>query len=170
MERTIKIILSIGWAFILFGIAFALAMFSILQEHKPLGDPSLAPATFPALRAHLIERYGKLPGLEDLATHPDPHARWRQYIARSCVRGLMLVLLGIGLVSRQLWGRYIVLIIALCTFTIALLEISRFNALGIPLSRLLLNRIGILAGGAFLVAWHCFPSNKAYFRIAPPHL
>lgn len=164
MGRNLKLILGLGWILIIAGAALALAMFSVLQEHKSLGDPSTYPENFQVMRKYLIERYSKLPGLEDLATHPDPHARWRQYIAHSCMRGFALLLIGVGLVSRRPWGRYFVLVITLSAVIATCIEMAKLSAGGIPLARLLLNRLGVLGGAILLFSWYCFPSNRMYFR------
>lgn len=165
MERNTKLILGLGWVLLIAGAVLALAMFSVLQEHKSLGDPNTYPDNFQVMRTYLIEKYGKLPGLEDLATHPDPHARWRQYIAHSCMRGFALLLIGIGLVSRRPWGRYLVLTVTLVAVATTCLEVVKLNANGISLTQLLLNRFGGLSSAILLFSWYYFPSNRTYFHV-----
>lgn len=145
----------LGGVLILVGLAFSLGMSKTLSDHPPLGDPASYPETYPKLRANLIKDFGRLPGLEDLSSHPNAYRRWREYLKQKIVFGLYVAFLGVTLVSRRELGRKIAIGMLGLAFLLTVSDIAKLHSQGVSLALLIFNRITILAGTFFLafVLW-----------------
>ena len=161
--RSYLIVRFVGVVFLIGGCAIALGMANVLRTHKALGDPSTYQEVLPRVRTHLIQKYGHLTGLEDLADHPDPHARWRQYIHRCLISGIFIALLGFGLLTRKEWGRFLAATVIVVGLALVIAEIVELHSHGIPWSRLLLNRVGTLSAPILIGLWLAHPKTKSYF-------
>ena len=153
----------LGYLFCIGGLILCVTMFWQLVQNPPLGAPVDSQEEFAHLQAVIVKLFSGRAGLEDIASHPQPYERLRQYLIYGATKGALLTFLGIGLLSRRRWGWWVAQGALVLLFAGVVGSVLVLHARGVAWLVLVEHRIALMIGCPFLIFWLSYPPVRGVF-------